>query len=92
MGLVRPILGGTVVFVMSAMLFGGVVLYPDAPIQKCDSDNDYFYKNHPDGYCGKQGQNHTEAEFRQFKVWETSMMVIWPLGILLGALLQRKRS
>jgi hypothetical protein len=60
------------------------VLYPDAPVSPC-----------PSGFCGKQGQVHTEADFRRFQMLETALFIVWPVGILgLFLLLRadRKRS
>ncbi len=87
---VRQILVGVIMVVMMTWLGGGIFLYPDDPIERCDSHADYYYKVHPDGYCGKQGQNHTEADFRRFNIWEHTLWVIWPLGMGLGWLLQRQ--
>ncbi len=88
---VRSILAGVILVFMCAWFFGGsFVLFPDSPIEKCDSNADYYYKVHPDGYCGKQGQDHTEADFRRFNIWEHTLLVVWPLGIGLVWLLQRR--
>jgi len=65
---------------MLVWLFGGFYLFPDAPFKACVAR----------GYCGKQGQPHTEKEFRQFMIWETTLKWGWPIG--LAALLVLNRN
>ena len=58
------------------------VLYPDAPVQPC-----------PTGYCGRQGQAHTEAEYQRFEALKTALFIVWPAGMLgLFILLRADRS
>jgi hypothetical protein len=46
-----------------AIIFNyGWFKYPDAPIQPCSNG----------GYCGKQGQPHSEKEYREFMVWQAT--------------------
>ena len=62
-------------------VFGyGLAVYPDAPYKACDSSA---------GYCGKNGRSHTEAEYRSQQVWERTLLVLSPFGILAGIYLAR---
>ena len=45
--------------VMVVLFVYGLIRYPDLPIREC-----------PSGYCGKQGQPHTAAEYRAFNAWQ----------------------
>ncbi len=51
----------------------GLIRYPDLPIREC-----------PSGYCGKQGQPHTAAEYRAFNTWQITLMIGWPIGMNRG--------
>jgi hypothetical protein len=59
----------------------GIVRFADGPIHKCVEGRIYLYKQHPDGYCGKQGQSHTAADYASFEKWSDTMFIMWPLGI-----------
>ena len=54
------------------------VLYPDAPIRPCEP-----------GYCGRQGQARTEADYKLFTTLETSLFIVWPVGLLARFILRR---
>ena len=56
----------------------GLIRYPDLPIRACAS-----------GYCGRQGQPHTAAEYNAFSIWQTTLFIVWPIGMLIMLLLQR---
>ena|SRR6266699_828364 len=58
----------------------GLWRFPDAPIHPCQER----------GYCGKQGQSHSQQDFAAFHVWEATLMWMWPLGMLVLFLLQKK--
>ena len=58
----------------------GLIRYPDLPIREC-----------PSGYCGKQGQPHTAAEYRAFNAWQITLMIGWPIGIAALLFLQREK-
>jgi hypothetical protein len=77
---VRYVLGA---FIVAGFVwfFSGIALFPDAPIRKCAS-----------GYCGKQGQSHTERDYERFQVWETGLKFGWPLVIASMWWLGRRRS
>jgi hypothetical protein len=81
--------------IMVVWFVGGLLLFPDAPIHLCDPSTQYFYHDHPFGYCGKQGQSHTTVDFHRFQVWETALLCLWPSGMLaiaaLGHGLSKKR-
>jgi hypothetical protein len=72
-------------YAIATMMFGvffyGMFHYPDAPIRPCI--------NH--GYCGKQGQPHSVQEFSDFKLWETTLMWAWPIGMLALFFLKKKK-
>jgi hypothetical protein len=78
----RALLSALVGVIMSSLFFYGWFKYPDAPIHACAG---------PTGYCGKQGQQHTLVEYQWFSVWQTSLFLIWPFGMLALFLLNRNR-
>lgn len=75
----RKLCEGCIVAVMAAVFILGLALYPDNPIHPCDG---------PGGYCGKQGQPHTVANYNGFRLWERTILIVWPLGFLGFGLLQ----
>src|SRR6476659_4899602 len=58
--------------VMVVLFVYGLVRYPDLPIREC-----------PSGYCGRQGQPHTAAEYNAFSIWQTTLFIVWPIGMLI---------
>lgn len=56
---------------MLTIFFGGIVLFPDAPVHECNSLT---------GYCGKQGQIRTAADFHWFQVWQVTLFAVWVPG------------
>ena len=64
--------------VMVVLFVYGLIRYPDLPIREC-----------PSGYCGRQGQPHTAAEYNAFSIWQTTLFIVWPVGMLIMLLLQR---
>jgi len=70
-----------VMVVMGVWFFGGMYLYPDAPLHVCAEH----------GYCGKQGQPHTQKEFEDFTVWENALQWGWPIGMIALFLLHRDK-
>ena len=64
--------------VMVVLFAYGLIRYPDLPIREC-----------PSGYCGRQGQPHTAAEYNAFSIWQTTLFIVWPIGMLMMLLLQR---
>lgn len=76
-------LGGGITAVMLVIFFYGLIRYPDAPIKPCAVAS---------GFCGKQNQARTLAEYEAFKRWETLLMICWPIGtVALIALGTRRR-
>ncbi len=61
-------------------IIGLVFRYPDLPNREC-----------PSGYCEKQGQPHTAAEYRAFNAWQITLMIGWPIGIAALLFLQREK-
>lgn len=57
--------------IMLGLLATFAVLYPDAPVQPC-----------PSGYCGRNGQAHTEADYQRFETFKTALFIVWPAGML----------
>lgn len=70
-----------IVAVMFVVFLYGLVRFPDGPIHPCD----------PNGYCGKQGQPHTAQQYRAYRNWETTMLYLWPVGLISLVLLNRGR-
>jgi hypothetical protein len=66
---------------MLVWFFYGMFEYSDGPIHPC--------REH--GYCGKQGQPHTQTEFEHFTVWKTALFSGWPVGMLSVFLLRREQ-
>ena len=58
--------------------------FGDGPIEPCGPTIAYAIKQHPDGYCGKQGQPHTLADYQAYEKWSRIFWIGWPIG--LGAL------
>jgi hypothetical protein len=78
---VRRILSVVIAMYMTVFFSYGMIRYPDAPIHQCAER----------GFCGKQGQPHTEKEYRQFSTWQSTLSWSWPLGIIALMLLNRDR-
>jgi hypothetical protein len=72
---------------MAAWFICGMARFPDAPIHQCSPTAHYLYTDHPNGYCGKQGQSRIESDFHDFQNWVTGLFLIWPCGMLLLLLL-----
>jgi hypothetical protein len=70
------ILGACLVGVMAPLFIYGFVAFPDGPIELCQNVV---------GFCGKQGQKHSEADYRAYNAWETAMLFVWPTGCAIGA-------
>ena len=62
--------------VMGVWFLGGMVRFPDSPIHPC-----------PTGFCGKQGQPHTESDYHLHGIWSRILIFGWPLGMFALALL-----
>ena len=84
----RKVLMIGVVTIMFSAGGYGLVRFPDSPIHKCGAEANYLYRVHPYGYCGKQGQSRTAADYASFERWQNTMFVIWPVGLLALAVLQ----
>jgi hypothetical protein len=71
-----------VIGTMMLILFGyGLVRFPDAPLHTCVDH----------GYCGKQGQPHTQGELETFEIWQNALFLIWPIGMVVLYVLNRDR-
>jgi len=71
---------GLVLFVMTAVFFFGVILFWDGPIREC--------RNHV-GYCGKGERPHTAQMYHLYKIWETIIWIVWPVGFVTAIVLQK---
>ncbi len=72
----RLLLTWCIVAVMGVWFVGGMVRFPDSPIHPCAT-----------GFCGKQGQPHTENDYRLHGIWSRVLLIGWPTGMLALALL-----
>ncbi len=79
----KDAMGAVIVLGMGVLFCYGWFRYPDGPLHPCTG---------PTGYCGKQGQPHTFAEYQAFELWQTTLFVVWPVGMLALFLLNRKKS
>jgi hypothetical protein len=66
----RRLATGLIVMVMSAWFLGGLLLFPDAPIKPCGKS-----------YCGKEGQRRSQIDYIRFSNWQTTLFILWPLGM-----------
>jgi hypothetical protein len=73
---------GIVLAVMISLFIYGIVRYPDSPIHL---GKDGFY-------VGKQGQLHTEKEYKEFMTWQTCLFYIWPIGMITLFILNKHRK
>jgi hypothetical protein len=64
-------------FFFVVMVLYALVRFPDVPFHECAS-----------GYCGKQGLPHTAAEYREFCVWESTLLIAWVVCIVWSLLLR----
>jgi hypothetical protein len=69
----------SVLAAMLALFAYGLARFPDAPLHPCGSNR----------YCGKQGQPHTEKQYRDFVLWQGTLKWTWLPGILALGLLSR---
>ncbi|GAB2801244.1 hypothetical protein [Dyella kyungheensis] len=77
MGTLRKVATWLLGATMACIFVYGLVRFPDSPIHPCAEH----------GYCGKQGQPHTEQDFRAFSQWD-GLMSYWPVGIIALIVLQ----
>jgi hypothetical protein len=70
-----------VLLYLLVLLGFGLVRYPDAPLEPCLTSS----------FCGKQGQPHTEQEYRQFLTWQALLEWTWIPGVLVLFFLNRAR-
>lgn len=73
------VLSACILLGMVLLLGGGGLRFPDGPIEEC-----------PAGYCGKEGMSHTAAEYRLYRVWDITVLIYFPVGLLALAVLNRK--
>jgi hypothetical protein len=81
MAKVRTALTVVIMGYMIILFTYGLVRYPDAPIHPCITA----------GYCGKQGQPHTQQQYRQFLTWQSTLEWSWPFGMLALFFLNREK-
>jgi hypothetical protein len=78
----KDALTAAIALIMGAVFLYGWFRFPDAPIHQCSG---------PLGYCGKQGQAHPFADYQAFELWQTTLFLLWPAGMLALFLLQRRK-
>jgi len=81
---IRQILAACVVTVMMATFVYGLVLFPDAPVKKC-------INGQPGDYCGRHGLHYTATDYATFETWQTTLFVVWPVGLLALVILLRPK-
>ncbi|HEV2162533.1 MAG TPA: hypothetical protein VGR52_09925 [Stellaceae bacterium] len=81
---IHQILATCVVLVMFATFGYGLVLFPDAPLKRCVGA-------HASGYCGKNGQLYTAADYATFTTWQTTLFIVWPVGLAIVVVLLRPK-
>lgn len=62
---------------MAGFFAYGLLRFPDNPIRPCSEH----------GYCGKQGQPHTEQDYQAFSQWN-DLFSYWPVGVVALIVLQ----
>jgi hypothetical protein len=66
--------------VMMVLFAYGAIRFYDGPISECAT-----------GYCSTHHQPHTASEYRAYKAWETTIFIVWPLGMAELFFLQRDK-
>jgi hypothetical protein len=75
----RSIAGRVISLLMMIVFVYGAGRFSDGPISECST-----------GYCSTRHQPHTAAEYRDYKAWERTILIMWPLGMAALFLLNRK--
>lgn len=70
-----------IVAIMLVFFLYGMVRFPDGPIHPCGRNR----------YCGKQGQPHTLQQYRAYELWDTTLLYLWPAGLISLVLLNKSR-
>jgi hypothetical protein len=70
-------LSGVVACAMLVVFFYGAIRFSDGPIHQCAEH----------GFCGKQQQPHSLADYQAFITWQDTLFIIWPIGMVLLILL-----
>ena len=63
--------------IMAALFVYGAARFWDGPISEYEG-----------GYRSTHRIAHTAAEYRDYKIWEKTILIVWPLGLLVGFLLR----
>ena len=58
-----------------AVFIYGFVRFPDSPYKPCPTAQ---------GYCGKFGDPHSQAEFEAHRLWQKTLFISWPFGLAAG--------
>jgi hypothetical protein len=77
----RGRLAGIIVVVMLAVFAYGLIRFFDAPLYECILGN-----------CGKPLQPHDAAYAHQFLGWQTTLFVVWAVGLFALWLLRNRRE
>jgi hypothetical protein len=74
------LLNGVMLFWIGLCAYS-LIRFPDGPIHPCERSQ----------YCGKQGQPHSEADYREYERLSTNIFGSLPLIFLAGFLRERTR-
>ena len=82
----KLILALTLISALCAIATGiyGVYNFPDAPLRPSGN-----------GYVGKRGSPHTQAEYEAFQTWKRALLITFPTTFILGfafAIADRKKQ
>jgi hypothetical protein len=66
--------------VMLTVFFYGAIRFADGPISEYQG-----------GYRSTRGVPHSAEEYRDYKIWEKTIFIVWPIGMAIGFFLQRTK-
>lgn len=72
---------------MMILFIYGAIRFGDGPIRECTTGN-CLPHDCRSAYCSTRGHPHTADEYRAFKDWGTTILVVWPIGMVALALLR----
>jgi hypothetical protein len=78
---IRKVATAVIAATMLVFFSYGLIRFPDAPIHLCGTGR----------YCGKWGRPHTLQQYRAFSIWQTTLIYMWPTGLISLAVLKKDR-
>jgi hypothetical protein len=72
---------GVIAFCLMALAYG-LTMYPDAPYHPCAGGP----------ICGKSGHHYSYHIYRDWQIWEITLILSWPLGLSARFLLKCLRT